>query len=66
MVDGKPTKMTKIGTNLNDQMKKELVLFLKENLEIFTWSQEDMPSIATKVIQHHLNVDPKKKPVQQR
>ena len=59
-------KMTKIGTNLNDQMKKKLVQFLKKNLDIFPWSQEDMPGIAAKVIQHHLNVDSKKKPVQQR
>ena len=44
-------------------MKEKLVQFLKNNLDIFTWSHEDMPGISTKIIQHKLNVDPKKKPV---
>ena len=35
LVNREPTKTTKIGTNLNDQMKKELVQFPKENLDIF-------------------------------
>ena len=34
-VDGERTKLMKIGTNLNDLMNKELVQFLKENLDIF-------------------------------
>ena len=66
LVDEEPTKTTKIGTNLNDLMKKELVQFLKKNLDIFTWSHIDMPGITTEVIQHRLNVDPEKKPIQQR
>ena len=35
LVNREPIKTTKIGTNLNDQMKKELVQFPKENLDIF-------------------------------
>ena len=66
LVDEEPMKTTNIGTNLNDLMKKELVQFLKENLDIFKWSHKDMPVIATEVIQHCLNVDPEKKPIQQR
>ncbi|XP_075649676.1 uncharacterized protein LOC142620148 [Castanea sativa] len=66
VVDGEPTKTTKIGMNLNDQMKKELVQFLKENLEIFAWSHKDIPGIAAEVIQHRLNVNLGRKPVQQR
>ena len=45
-------------------MRTRLCQFLKENLDVFTWSYEDMPGISTKVIQHRLNVDPEKKPVQ--
>ena len=47
-------------------MKKELVQFPKENLDIFAWSHKDMLSIAAEVIQHHLNVDQEKKLIQQR
>ena len=44
-------------------MKRRLVQFLKCNLDVFAWSHEDMPSIATEVIQHRLNVDLERKPV---
>ena len=33
---------------------------------MFAWSHEDMPGVPLNVIQHCLNVDPKKKLVQQR
>ena len=47
-------------------MRTRLIQFLKENLDVFAWSHEDMPSIAPEVIQHKLNVNPERKPVQQR
>ena len=54
-------KTTRIGTTLSEEMKKKkLVQFLKGNLYVFTWSHEDMPRISTEVIQHQLNIDPKK------
>ena len=58
--------MTQIGTSLNLQTKKEIINFLKGNLDVFAWRIENMPSIPANIIQHRLNVDPKKKPVQQR
>ena len=66
MVKGDPTKTTQVGTSLSPQTKKEIVSFLKDNLDVFAWSHEDMPGIPANIIQHHLNVDPEKKPVQQR
>ena len=50
LVDEELTKMTIIGTNLNNQMKKELIQFLKENLDIFAWSHENMLGIVAEVI----------------
>lgn len=47
-------------------MKRGIIKFLKRNLDVFTWSHEDMPSISEDVIQHQLNMDQEKKPVQQR
>ena len=35
LVDGELEKTTKIGMNLNNQRKRELVQFLMENLDIF-------------------------------
>ena len=66
MVEGEATKTTRIGTTLSPEMRTSLVQFLKENLDIFTWSHEDMLGISPKVIQHKLNVDLERKPVQQR
>ena len=56
-------KTTQVGTSLNPQTKEEIINFLKDNLDVFAWSHEDMLGIPANIIQHHLNVDPKKKPV---
>ena len=66
LVEGDPIKTTQVGTSLNDHTKKEIVNFLKDNLDVFTWSHKNMPSIPANIIQYHLNVDPEKKPVQKR
>ena len=65
LMEGETMKTTKIGTTLSNQIKRKLVQFLIGNLDVYAWSHEDMLGIAIKVIQHCLNVDPKKKPVQQ-
>ena len=64
LVEGETAKMTKIGTTLSLEMRTRFVQFLKENLDIFAWSHEDMLGISLRVIEHKLNVDPEKKPVQ--
>ena len=48
---------------LSPEIRTRLVQFLKENLDVFAWSPDDMLGISPKVIQHKLNVDPEKKPV---
>ncbi|XP_065637861.1 uncharacterized protein LOC112022164 [Quercus suber] len=64
--DEEPNKTTRIGTTLSLEMRTKLVQFLKENLDVFAWSHDDMPGISPEVIQHRLNVDPERKPVKQR
>ena len=66
LVEGKIAKMTRIGTTLSPEMRTRLIQFLKENLDVFVWSHEDMPGISPKVIQHKLSVDPEIKLVQQK
>ena len=66
LVDGEPMKITRVGTTMSADTKKKVVQFLKENLDIFTWSHEDMPGISLEIIQHKLDVDLEKKLVQQR
>ena len=50
---------------LSPEMRVRLIQFLKENLDVFAWSHKDMPGIAPEIIQHKLNVNPDRKPVQQ-
>ena len=66
LVEREASKMTRIGTTLSPKMRTKLIQFLKENSDIFVWSHEDMPDISPKVIQHKLNMDLERKPVQQR
>lgn len=61
LAEGKATKTTRIGMTLSPEMRTRLVQFLKENLDIFAWSHEDMPDISSEVIQHKLNVDLERK-----
>ena len=63
LVEGEIAKTTRIGMTLSPEMRTRLVQFLMENLDVFTWSHEDMPGISSRVIKHKLNVDPEKKPV---
>ena len=66
LTKGETTKTSRIGTTLSPKMRTRLIQFLKENLDVFAWSHEDMPGISPEVIQHKLNVNPKRKLVQQR
>ena len=66
LTEGETTKTMRIGTTLSPEMRTRLVQSLKENLDIFTWSHEDMSGISLEVIQHKLNVNLERKPVQQR
>ena len=66
LVEGSPEKTTQVGTNLNPETKEEIVSFLKDNLDVFAWSHEDMPGIPASIIQHRIKVDLEKKLVQQR
>ena len=66
LVEDGTTKMIRIGTMLSPEMRTRLIEFLKENLDVFAWSHKDMLGISPKIIQHKLNVDPQRKPIQQR
>ena len=35
-------RCTRVGANLEEKIKKDLVHFLKKNIDVFAWSHEDM------------------------
>ena len=61
-----PENCTRVGANLKEKTKQDLVRFLKKSNDVFAWNHEDMPSIGPSVITHHLNVYPSSKPVRQK
>ena len=66
LVDEDTTKVTKMGIGLSTVLKSRMMEFLKQNLDVFAWTHKDMSGIDNEVIEHKLNVDPTKKPVQQK
>ena len=64
--EGNPEKFTRVGTSMEEKTKQDLIQFLRENIDVFAWSHEDMPGIDLGVITHRLNVYPSSKPVRQK
>ena len=64
--ENNPEKCTRVGADLEEKIKEDLVHFLKKNIDVFAWSHEDMPSIDSSVITHRLNVYPSSKSVRQK
>ena len=61
-----PEKSTRIWVDLKEKIKKDLIHFLNENIDVFALSHEDIPGIDPSVITHLLNVYPSSKPVRQK
>ncbi|CAA0816695.1 Uncharacterized mitochondrial protein AtMg00860, partial [Striga hermonthica] len=57
---------TKVGKELEDELRGQLVEILREFRDIFAFSPEELMGIDPEVMGHKLNVDPLKKPVKQR
>ena len=61
-----PEKNTKVGEDLEEKTKKDLVHFLRKNIDVFASSHEDIPGIDPSVITYRLNVYPSFKPIRQK
>lgn len=51
-------KFFQVGTQLSLAKKEELLVLLKSNLDVFTWSAYGAPGVDPEFICHHLNVNP--------
>ena len=61
-----PTKTVRIGTQLPTKKECEIVDFLRDNRDVFTWQPSDMPGIPWEVVEHALCLIPGSKPAKQR
>ena len=64
--ENNPEKYTRVGASMEKKTKQDLVQFLKESIDVFAWSHEDIPCIDPNVISHRLNVYPSSKPARQK
>ncbi|KAI5001142.1 hypothetical protein ZWY2020_011101 [Hordeum vulgare] len=62
---GDSTKQFTIGTGLDPKLESVLIEFICESRDIFAWKPSDMPGVPKEFAEHHLNTDPKVKPVRQ-
>ena len=51
-------KFFQIGSQLPQQKIKELIEFLKRNIDVFAWNTYEAPGVDPEFICHHLNVNP--------
>nr|XP_027093663.1 uncharacterized protein LOC113714067 [Coffea arabica] len=62
----RPVLVIRIGALLPLEEKEGLKALLREYSQVFALTVEDMPEIPTDLAVHHLNVDPRFKPVKQK
>ena len=56
--DSMPRRTMRIGTLASSLVCQALIMFLRENQDVFAWSHEDISRIDLLIIVHKLNVSP--------
>ena len=59
-------KEIRIGSLLALSIKESLIELLKEFVDVFAWSYQDMPGLDTSIVEHHLPLKPEFPPVKQK
>ncbi|XP_058758232.1 uncharacterized protein LOC131631452 [Vicia villosa] len=59
-------KEVTIGSLLDADIKSKLTDLLKEYVDVFAWSYQDMPGLDTNIVQHYLPLKPECPPVKQK
>ena len=59
-------KEIRIGSSLSPYERSGLIDLLRSYLDVFAWSYEDMPGIDPSIVQHHLPILPRVRPVKQK
>ncbi|CAL9004172.1 unnamed protein product [Prunus brigantina] len=61
-----PYRCVMIGIALDPNLRELFINFLRQHVEVFAWSYDDMPGISPDVISHKLSISPTCKPVRQK
>ena len=63
--DKESSKVLKLQKNLSNEHREAISVFLKQNLDVFSWTHSDIEGIDLEIMSHRLNIDSEKKPVRQ-
>ncbi|KAL0454820.1 UNVERIFIED_CONTAM: Pro-Pol polyprotein [Sesamum latifolium] len=66
LIPGDSEKVTRIGSQMDEAIQKEIIQCLRRNTDIFAWTPQDLKGIDPEVITHYLNIDPRIKLVKQK
>ena len=64
--DGNKEHIIQIGSKLKKVIKKYLIFFLQENVDVFIWTLVDMSGIDLEVMTHRLSINPNYQPIKQK
>ena len=65
-LDDNPEHLAYIGSKLAEDLRNLLTHFLRQNKDVFAWTQADMGGFNPAIMTHRLNVSPSFKPVKQK
>ncbi|XP_065615915.1 uncharacterized protein LOC136061714 [Quercus suber] len=65
LIGNNPERYFQIGSQIPQPEKKELIDFLKRNIDVFAWSTYETPGVDLEFICHHLRVNPLSVPKKQ-
>ncbi|XP_065004147.1 uncharacterized protein LOC135636386 [Musa acuminata AAA Group] len=63
LLEDRPEQTVRIGSELPEQERGQLVGLLQRNADVFAWSPSDMTGVDSEVALHHLRVSPDARPV---
>ena len=63
--DGEIKRPTYISAKIDPSLKNEMVCFLKEFKDCFSWDYNEMPGLSRDLVEHRLPIRPDKRPIKQ-
>ena len=59
-------KEVKVGALLIPEVKEKMLELLKEYVDVFAWSYQDMPGLYNHIVEHRLPLRPDCPPIKQK
>ncbi|GKD49606.1 reverse transcriptase domain-containing protein [Tanacetum coccineum] len=61
-----PEQLVTIGGSFSEECRRQLIVLLKGNKDVFTWEPSDMTGVPRRIIEHKLNANIQDKPIAQK